>query len=84
MKRLVLLLGLVLFCGCESRGKGKMVPIEELPAGMLDKAKQALPEVVFDSAVLREDGSYEVKGKAPNGKVRDVEFNKEMKVIEIE
>ena len=51
---------------------------------MLKAAQKELPEVTFDNAVKHSDGSYEVRGKDPKGKVRDVEFSATGEITEIE
>ena len=81
-----LLLGIVFFCvaGCESGAKDELIPLEKLPDGLLKTAQEKLPEVQFENALKRGDGSYEVRGKDPKGKVRDVEMSATGEVLEIE
>jgi hypothetical protein len=43
-----------------------------------------LPDVKFDSARIRPNGDYEVRGKNAQGKVREVEMTPDGKVVEIE
>jgi hypothetical protein len=43
-----------------------------------------LPEVKFDHARKLSNGNYEIRGKAKNGKVREVEVNSIGEVVEIE
>lgn len=69
--------------GCGG-GKGEMVPLDKVPEAMVKKAKETLPEVVFDHARKLPNGNYEVRGKNKNGKVREVEFNAAGEVVEIE
>jgi hypothetical protein len=50
----------------------------------LKTAKEKLPEVTFDHARKLPNGNYEIRGKAKNGKVREVELNPAGEVVEIE
>ena len=82
-----LLLLCVLSCiaiGCESKQGPKIVPFEEVPPALLQRARQELPEVKFDSAVRRSDGGLEIRGKDAQGKLRDVEFSAKGDLTEVE
>jgi hypothetical protein len=70
--------------GCGSESGGELVPLEKVPEAMVKTAKEKLPEVQFENAVKHKDGSYEVRGKDKQGKVRDVEFSATGEVTEIE
>jgi hypothetical protein len=70
--------------GCGGSSSGELVPLDKVPESMLQTAKEKLPEVQFESALKRSDGSYEVRGKDKQGKVRDVEFSATGEVVEIE
>jgi hypothetical protein len=70
--------------GCGGESGGELVPLEKVPQGMVQTAKEKLPDVQFENAVKRSDGSYEVRGKDKQGKVRDVEFSASGEVTEIE
>jgi hypothetical protein len=84
MQRLLFSVLLCLAIGCESKKTPSIVPFDQVPASILQKAQEALPDVKFDNAVRRSDGGLEVRGKDPQGKVRDVEFSPKGDVIEIE
>jgi hypothetical protein len=84
MQRLLFSVLLCLAIGCESKKTPSIVPFDQVPAPILQKAQEALPDVKFDNAVRRSDGGLEVRGKDPQGKVRDVEFSPKGDVIEIE
>ncbi len=43
-----------------------------------------LPDVTFDSAWRKASGSYEFRGKAKNGKVREIDIRPDGTVEEIE
>ena len=70
--------------GCSGESSGELVPLEKVPEGMVQTAKEKLPDVQFENAVKRKDGSYEVRGKDKQGKVRDVEFSPTGEVTEVE
>lgn len=70
--------------GCGGTSSGELIPLDKVPESMLQTAKEKLPDVQFDSALKRSDGSYEVRGKDKQGKVRDVEFSPTGEVTEIE
>jgi hypothetical protein len=72
------------FVGCESESANAPIAFDSVPQAMRDKAKETLPDVEFDQAIRRSDGGYELRGKDKSGKVRDVEFSEDGKVIEIE
>jgi hypothetical protein len=61
-----------------------MVPLDQVPQPFLKTAKETLPEVTFDHARKLPNGNYEIRGKAKNGKVREVELNSSGEVVEIE
>jgi hypothetical protein len=70
-------------CG-DGGGKAVPVPLDQVPEPFLKTAKQTLPEVRFDHARKLPNGNYEIRGKAANGKVREVEVNPSGEVVEIE
>ena len=85
MRRFLLLA--VLVCGCgESIGEGKkeIVAMDKVPPAVLKAAQEKLPEIKFDSALKTSKGLYEVRGKAANGKIREVEVNEAGEVVAVE
>jgi hypothetical protein len=75
----------VLFTGCGDKAtKASVVPLDEVPETLREKAKATLPEVNFDHARKLSNGNFEVRGKAKNGKVREVEMTPAGEVVEIE
>jgi hypothetical protein len=74
--------------GCESEPKGdEIVPIERVPANVMEVARKQLPGFTFDTAYkMKIDGkeAYEVRGKDKRGKVREVEVSDAGEVIAIE
>lgn len=87
MRRVFLVLLLVV-CGCETKQVVKeVVPLEDLAPSILETAKQTLPQVKFESArkiKLNGEDVFEIRGKMPNGKIREVEVSAAGKVVEVE
>jgi hypothetical protein len=84
---LALVLGGVsaLVVGCGDSGvKSVVVPLNQVPEPLVKIAKEKLPEVKFDHARRLPNGDYEIRGKAKNGKVREVELTPSGQVVEIE
>ena len=84
MRRFVTVLVFLLLSGCGNGTKYELVPLDQVPESMLKTAQEKLPDVKFENAIKRGDGSYEVRGKDPKGKVRDVEFSSTGEVTEVE
>src|SRR5262249_31417259 len=78
-----LLLALALGCG-DNTPKSVVVPLEEVPAPLLKKAQQELPNVKFDHARKLPNGNFEIRGKEKSGKVREVQLTPTGEVVEIE
>ena len=73
--------GMLTGCGAE---KTEMVPIDKVPAAVMDKAKAELPGVTFDTAWKEKEGSvefFEVRGKTKEGKTRDVKISSDGKKV---
>jgi hypothetical protein len=83
MRRL-LVIGVLLLCGCGGKSDGAAVPLEKLPTGFLDTARKTLPNVKFESAWRLANGTYEIRGKDKNGKVREVEVGPDGAVVDVE
>ena len=75
-------------CGCgEKEERLEPVPLDKLPAGSMEAAAKALPDVKFDRArKAKFDGkdAFEIIGKDRRGKTREVEVSTEGKVLDIE
>jgi hypothetical protein len=81
MRRL-LGIAIVFLCGCSS-GEPAAAPLslDKLPNGHLSKAQEKMrslnhPDVKFQSASLKQDGTYEIRGKDARGKSWEVEIDK--------
>ena len=84
MRRLFLCAVLCVAGGCGGGPADQLIPLEQVPEDMLKVAREKLPEVKFDQALKRKDGSVEVRGKDPRGKVRDIDFSASGEILEIE
>ena len=85
MRRLLLLVVLISGCG-ERLGEGKkeIVPLESVPPVVMKAAKAKLPDIKFDSVLKTSKGIYEVRGKAKNGKIQEVEVTEAGEVLLVE
>jgi hypothetical protein len=64
-----------------------IVPIEQVPANVMEVARKQLPGYTFETAYkMKIDGkdAYEVRGKDKRGKVREVEVSTTGEVLAIE
>ena len=82
-----LMLSLAIGCGklsaCEAE-QTEMIPIDKVPAAVMDKAKEELPGVTFDTAWKEQEGNvefFEVRGKTKEGKTRDVKISSDGKNV---
>ena len=58
--------------------------IDEVPRELLDVARTKLPDVEFDTAWRKSNGTYEIRGRAKNGKIREVDIRPDGTVEEVE
>jgi hypothetical protein len=86
-----ILLGMMLIfaLGCTSSPpeSDPIVPIEQVPANVMEVARKQLPGYTFDTVYkMKIDGkdAYEVRGKDKRGKVREVEVSATGEVLAIE
>lgn len=70
-------------CGQSEAGK-TTIDLKDVPAEVMKVAKEKLPDVTFTTAWKKADGSYEVRGKAKNGKVREIDIKADGTVADIE
>ena len=81
----ILCLLVCLGCGTEP-APTTVVPLSEIRPELTAVAQKALPGVKFDSArkiQVNGEDAYQIRGKLPNGKVREVEVTVSGQVIEI-
>ncbi len=65
-------------CGSHPPKSDDLVPIDQVPAHVMEVARKQLPGYTFDTAYkMKIDGkdAYEVRGKDKRGKVREVEVS---------
>lgn len=84
MTRFVAMLALLLALGCGTEPAATAIKVEDVPENLMKVAKEKLPEVTFDQALKRADGTYEIRGKDKRGKSRDIDMTASGEVIEIE
>jgi hypothetical protein len=80
--------GLLVLGGCGSTPpKDTSVPISEVAPELVQVAQKTLPGVKFETArkkMVKGEEVFEIRGKLPNGKIREVEVNAAGQVIAIE
>jgi hypothetical protein len=81
----VALVGTLSVTGCgEAVLKKKTLELKDVPENVMAVAKEKLPGVTFETAWQLGNGVYEVRGKAKNGKVREIDIKPDGTVVEIE
>jgi hypothetical protein len=80
---------LILSVGCTSSPpkSDDIIPIDQVPANVMEVARKELPGYTFDTVYkMKVDGkdAYEVRGKDMRGKVREVEVSSAGEVLAIE
>jgi hypothetical protein len=78
------LLAACLLAGCGSAPPEKLVPLESVPAAVLEVARTQLPDVEFKQVLQRTSDHYEVRGQDKTGKVRTINLTSTGEVLEIE
>ncbi len=82
------ILALALLAGCgEAPKSDPVVPIDQVPANLMEIARKQLPGYTFDTVYkMTIDGkeAYEIRGKNKQGKVREVEISTTGEVLAIE
>lgn len=62
----------------------KTMRLDEVPAAFMETARKELPGVDFSEAWVKKDGTLEIRGKAKNGKVREIDIRPDGTVEEVE
>jgi hypothetical protein len=79
---------LSLLVGCSKpAATNDWMPISEVPAELQAVAKKKLPNVTFETARkinIRGEERLEIRGKQPNGKIREVEVTPAGEIREVE
>jgi hypothetical protein len=82
---LIMAMGLVSGCDKAPAPKTKsVIPVEEVPAIVMNAAKKKERDVKFDKVMKTPDGIYEVQGKNKGGKVIEVEVSEAGEVLKVE
>jgi hypothetical protein len=77
--------GLVGAMGCgENALKKTTLELKDVPPHVMGVAREKLPGIKFETAWQLANGVYEVRGKAKNGKVREIDIKPDGTVVEIE
>jgi hypothetical protein len=89
MRRFVVLFALSIAAGCGAKppASNQFMPIADVAPELVTVAQETLPNVTFDSArkfKYQGEDAFEIRGKQPNGKIREVEVTAAGKVIEVE
>ncbi len=80
----IVLLSILIGCGSIGEGPKVQVKMEEVPPAALKTAQDKLPGMLFTEAFLKKDGTYEIRGKAKAGKVREVEVKADGTFVDLE
>jgi hypothetical protein len=74
--------------GCGSKAPADpSIPLAEVAPQLVEVAQKTLPDVKFESArkkLVNGEEVFEIRGKLPNGKVREVEVSGSGQVVEVE
>jgi len=71
-------------CGATQPAATTTMRIEEVPPAFMETARRELPGVEFNEVWVKKDGTLEIRGRAKNGKVREVEIRPDGSVEEVE
>lgn len=83
----VLLLAITAGCGggpSDGASGITTLRLEDVPPELMTIAREQLPGVEFDTAWRKASGTYEIRGKAKNGKIREVDLRPDGTVEEVE
>lgn len=58
--------------------------LEDVPPELMKIAREKLPGVAFDTVWRKPSGTFEIRGKAKNGKIREVDIRPDGTVEEVE
>ena len=87
MRYAALLLVFLAGCGAKQPAPNTFMPIAEVEPALVKVAEKTLPNVKFESArKIKVKGAdvFEIRGKMPNGKVREVEVFTDGNVLKVE
>lgn len=75
---------MALGCGTNRREPPKHIDLRDVPEKIMKIAREKLPDVNFDNALMKPSGTYEVRGKNKSGKLREIDIRPDGTVEEIE
>lgn len=78
-----LLLAMASGCG-QAKQELTSLRLEDVPPELMKIAGEQLPGVKFDTAFRKSSGTIEIRGKAKNGKIREVDIRPDGTVEEVE
>ena len=86
MRRLIpsAILFAILLVGCGKPAVKEPIALDKVPDVVMKTAKEKLPGITFNRALLKPNGEYELFGKDAKGKVREIDITPEGVVTEIE
>lgn len=61
-----------------------VMKLEDVPPELVKAAQEKLPGVTFDTAWRKASGTYEIRGKQKNGKIREVDIEPNGTIVEVE
>lgn len=70
-------------CGKDAR-EITTLRLEDVPPDVMRVAKEQLPGVEFDMAWRKSTGTFEIRGRLKNGKIREVDIRPDGTVEEVE
>lgn len=81
----LLLVASACWAGCgENKREMTTLRLEDVPPDLMKIAKEHLPGVAFDTVWKKPSGTFEIRGKARNGKIREVDIRPDGTIEEVE
>ena len=71
-------------CGRPAAKQVEALRIEDVPPELVAIAREKLPDVRFDTVWRKPSGTFELRGKGKNGKIREVDIRPDGTVEEVE
>jgi len=81
---LTVVMGAFVIVGCSETPKATPIPVAQVPVDIMKTARDNLPNIPFEQALRRADGSFEIRGIDKHGKARDIDISSDGQVIAIE
>jgi hypothetical protein len=74
----------VLIAGCGKPAIKEPIALDKVPEIVMKTAKEKLPGITFNRAVIKPNGEYELFGKDAKGKIREIDITPAGVVTEVE